>query len=148
MHKPDNVTSFNHINNKFLNPPGATIRHTPIKLYLPSAPPPPSGGSVEEVQQAGRIRLVQSLVTPLSPSRTHLEHRPFISTDRTSGQIVTIGKALNSILPTVFPSTRNPILALPVMHGAVVPMSAPVQELLRAASFTDGFLHIAVIMLG
>lgn len=65
-----------------------------------------------------------------------------------TGQVVTLGKALNTILPTIFPSTRNPILARPVMHGAVLPMSAPVEELLRAASYTDGFLHIAVAMLG
>jgi autophagy-related protein 5 len=55
--------------------------------------------------------------------------------------------ALNQILPTVFPSRRNPVLAAPVLHGAVVPMSAPVEDLLRAAAFTDGFLHVVVVML-
>lgn len=61
---------------------------------------------------------------------------------------MTLGKALNTLLPTVFPSTRTPILATPVMHGAVLPLSAPVEDLLRAASYTDGFLHISVTMLG
>lgn len=55
--------------------------------------------------------------------------------------------ALNQILPTVFPSRRNPVLATPVLHGAVVPMGAPVEELMRAAAFADGFLHIVVVML-
>jgi len=34
------------------------------------------------------------------------------------------------------------------MHGAALPMSAPVEDLLKAAGYTDGFLHVAVIMLG
>lgn len=55
--------------------------------------------------------------------------------------------ALNEILPTVFPSRRNPVLATPVLHGAVVPMNAPVEELMRAATFTDGFLHVVIVML-
>ncbi|KAL1304678.1 hypothetical protein AAFC00_003634 [Neodothiora populina] len=126
-----NLTSFNSVNNKFLNPPGSALRHTPIKLYLPSAPPE-TDASTGEAPQAGRIRVVQSLVAPLTPSR----------------QVVTLGQALKTILPAVFPSPRNPVLARPVMHGAMVPMSAPVEELLRAASYTDGFLHIAVMMLG
>lgn len=72
----------------------------------------------------------------------------YLHTDYCLGQVVTLGRALKTILPTVFPSDRTPILARPVMHGAVVPMSAPVEDLLRAASYTDGFLHIAVVMLG
>jgi autophagy-related protein 5 len=55
--------------------------------------------------------------------------------------------ALNQVLPSVFPSRRNPVLATVVLHGAVVPMSAPVEELVRAAGFADGFLHIVVVML-
>ena len=56
--------------------------------------------------------------------------------------------ALNEMLPSVFPSRRNPVLATPVLHGAVVPMSAPMDELGRAASYADGFLHIVVVLLG
>ncbi|KAI5206479.1 putative autophagy protein Apg5 [Aureobasidium subglaciale] len=63
------------------------------------------------------------------------------------GQATTLGMALNNILPTVFPSRRNPVLATPVLHGAVVPMSAPVEELMKAAAFADGFLHVVVVML-
>jgi len=55
--------------------------------------------------------------------------------------------ALNEMLPTVFPSKRNPVLATPVLHGAVVPMNAPMEELGRACSYTDGFLHVAVELL-
>lgn len=60
----------------------------------------------------------------------------------------TLGTALNSILPTIFPSRRNPLLAQAVLHGAVVPMAANMEDLGRAASYADGFLHVAVVMLG
>lgn len=66
----DNLPSFNSINNKFLNPPGSVIRHAPIKIYLPSAPQNADAIS-EDAPQAGRIRVVQGLVAPFTPSRAH-----------------------------------------------------------------------------
>ena len=63
------------------------------------------------------------------------------------GTQTTLGQSLNTILPTVFPSRRNPVLATPVLHGAVVPMSAPMEELMKVAAYADGFLHVAVVML-
>jgi len=56
--------------------------------------------------------------------------------------------ALNDMLPSVFPSRRNPVLATPVLHGAEVPMSAGMEELGRAAAYADGFLHVVVVLLG
>ena len=56
--------------------------------------------------------------------------------------------ALNDMLPTIFPSRRNPVLATPVLHGAVVPMGASMDELGKAASYADGFLHVVVVLLG
>ncbi|CAD0039115.1 unnamed protein product [Aureobasidium pullulans] len=129
--KTDNLQRFNTINNKLLNPPGTPLRNIPMKIYLPTAPSiinPEEGG--DSTIQAS-IRTVQSLVAPFSGTR----------------QPNTLGMALNQILPTVFPSRRNPVLATPVLHGAVVPMGAPVEELMRAAAFADGFLHIVVVML-
>lgn len=145
----DDLGAFNSINNKFLNPPGVTIRHTPIKIYLPSAPQPVES-SEEALHQAGKIRVVQNLVAPLTPSRKCMVYFDFFHKlpNVHAGQVVTLGKALNSILPTVFPSTRTPIHARPVMHGAVLPMNAPVEDLLKAACYADGYLHVAVIMLG
>ncbi|OJD32780.1 autophagy protein 5 [Diplodia corticola] len=63
------------------------------------------------------------------------------------GQPQTMGTALNGIIPSLFPSRRSPLLAQPVLHGAVVPLSAPVEELLKAAAYADGFLHVAVVMM-
>lgn len=132
----DDLELFNSVNNKLLNPPGQALRHVPIKVYLPTttAPTPtiPEGEEEgAEVPQPASVRVIQSLVAPLSSSRIP----------------VTLGTALNEVLPTVFPSKRNPTLAAPVLHGAVVPMSAPVEELGRACSYADGFLHVVVQLL-
>lgn len=109
------------------------------------------------------IRTVQGLIAPFSATTRELLFLAFSSPSSSLlfsprlyvrliiaapiGQPNTLGTALNQILPTVFPSRRNPVLAVPVLHGAVVPMSAPVEDLMRAAAFTDGFLHVVVVML-
>lgn len=129
----DNLPLFNSVNNKLLNPPGMELRHVPMKIYLPtSASQTASDAITEEAKQVGHIRVVQSLVPLQLPSR----------------QPQTLGTALNNILPTIFPSRRNPLLAQPVLHGVVAPMAAPVEDLGRAAAYADGFLHVAVVMLG
>jgi len=63
------------------------------------------------------------------------------------GQPQTVGTALNQVIPSLFPSRRSPLLAQAVLHGAVLPLSASVEELLRNASYLDGWLHIAVVMM-
>lgn len=137
----DNIDLFNSINNKLLNPPGVTIRHVPMKIYLPTSASQgtsqtiPEGASEDDATaaagKAGHIRVVQSLVPLRLPSK----------------QPQTLGIALNSVLPSIFPSRRSPLLAQPVIHGAVAPMSANLEELGRAAGFGDGFLHVAVVMM-
>ncbi|THY59639.1 putative autophagy protein Apg5 [Aureobasidium pullulans] len=129
--KTDNLQRFNTINNKLLNPPGTPLRNIPMKIYLPTAPSMSNSEEGGDATIQASIRTVQSLVAPFSGTR----------------QPNTLGMALNQILPTVFPSRRNPVLATPVLHGAVVPMGAPVKELMRATAFADGFLHIVVVML-
>lgn len=64
------------------------------------------------------------------------------------GQPQTLGTALHDFLPKLFPSRRTPVLALPVLHGAVVPLAAGIEELMRAAGYADGFLHLVVVMMG
>ncbi|KAF8531308.1 autophagy protein Apg5-domain-containing protein [Trichophaea hybrida] len=58
----------------------------------------------------------------------------------------TIGTALHSLLPELFPSKRTPVLARPVVHGVVVSMSTPLAELVQVAVNPDGFLHITLAM--
>lgn len=121
---------FNPINQKFLNPQGVNLRHLPVRLYLPHAA---EDKAIKEKEASpGSVRVVQSLVTPNLSSR----------------QPQTIGTALNQILPTLFPSRRSALLAQAVLHGAVLPLSASVEELIRAAAYLDGWLHIAVVMMG
>lgn len=104
-----------------------------MKIYLPTSASQTASETIsEETRQSGHIRVVQSLVPLQLPSR----------------QPQTLGTALNSILPAIFPSRRNPLLAQPVLHGAVVPMSADVEGLSRYAAYADGFLHVAIVMLG
>lgn len=118
-----------------------TIRHVPMKIYLPTSASQgtsqtiPEGTSEDDAAaasgKAGHIRVVQSLIPLRLPSK----------------QPQTLGTALNNVLPSIFPSRRSPLLAQPVLHGAVAPMSANLEELGRAAGFGDGFLHVAVVMM-
>ncbi|XPT02058.1 Autophagy protein 5 [Ascochyta lentis] len=125
--KQHDFSLYNPINQKLLNPQGAALRHLPVRIYLPHA----ANGSEQKETSPGSLRVVQSLVTPNLPSR----------------QPQTIGTALNQILPTLFPSRRSPLLAQAVLHGAVLPLSASVEDLLRVTAYMDGWLHIAVVMM-
>ena len=128
----DDLKLFNSVNNKLLNPPGLELRHAPLKIYLPTSANQTASDTIsEEMRQAGHIRVVQSLIPLQLPTR----------------QPQTLGTALHSVLPTIFPSRRSPVFAQPVLHGAVVPLAAPIGDLSRAAAYPDGFLHVAVVML-
>lgn len=128
----DNLLLFNSVNSKLLNPAGSDLRHIPMKIYLPTSARQQVTDTIPEESHPGHLRVVQSLVTLHTPSK----------------QPQTLGTALNGMLPSIFPSRRNPIFARPVLHGAAVPMSARVDELCRSAAYTDGFLHIAIVMHG
>lgn len=60
----------------------------------------------------------------------------------------TIGTALYAMLPALFPSRATAIFARPVLHGAIVPLKASVEELMRSAAYADGWIHLSVAMLG
>ncbi|KAF1815934.1 hypothetical protein P152DRAFT_446930 [Eremomyces bilateralis CBS 781.70] len=157
----NDLLMFNAINNKLLNAPGATMRSIPFRVFLPttshakatlsptrgsalSAPPGPAGSPVVSSPNPGQeatasqntasiLRMIQRLLPPtLAPS---------------SRQGQTLGTALHSVLPTLFPSRRQPVLAWPVIHGAVVPMAAPLEELGKWASYADGWVTVGVVMM-
>ena len=128
-----NLSQYNIIYQKLLNPPdGAPLRHVPMKVYLPAAPSL-SIREDEETQSpvSGKLKVAQCLVPPMLSSR----------------ELQTLGTALHSFLPTLFPSRRSYIFAQAVLHGVVVPPAAPVEQLMRIASYADGFLHISVVMI-
>ncbi|KAK9450471.1 autophagy protein Apg5-domain-containing protein [Limtongia smithiae] len=91
-----------------------SLRHIPIKIYLPSS-----------------NKVLQSVVSPsLSPREPH-----------------TLGTALHTHLPELFPSRRTCLLARPLLHGVVLSMSIPLAELLYECMYTDGYLHICIAMI-
>ncbi len=59
----------------------------------------------------------------------------------------TLGPALRSALPSLFPSSRDPVLANVIMHGAPVPFTTPLEELMREAAYPDGWLCLVVVLL-
>ncbi|KAL8854257.1 MAG: hypothetical protein Q9221_000971 [Calogaya cf. arnoldii] len=116
---------FDPIFQKLLYAQGAPLRHIPLKIYLPSSP------SASE-PSTGHLRVVQSLISPLLQGTKEPQ---------------TLGTALHALLPTLFPSRRTPILARPVLHGAVVPMSSQIEGLLKEVAYLDGWLHIGLVMM-
>ncbi|KAK9463818.1 autophagy protein Apg5-domain-containing protein [Lipomyces oligophaga] len=76
-------------------------------------------------------KILQSLITPMISPK----------------EVQTVGTALHTQLGYLFPSRRTYILAKPIVHGISVPMSAPLAELLYECMYTDGYLHICIVMI-
>lgn len=118
----DDLTSYTKINSILLNP-ATPLKNIPLRIYIPSSP--------SESATLGSFKIVQTLVPPKTAAR----------------ETMTLGAALNAILPSLFPSRRDAILAEPVLHGAPVPFRAPLEELMRDAAYADGWLHLTVLMI-
>ena len=126
------LDGFNSIYSKLLNPPGGEqLRHVPIKVYLPATLRHHQGDDQNDGRPRGAIKTVQGLVTPMISSK----------------EPQTVGTALHSLIPTVFPSRRKYIHAQATLHGAVVPPAAQLRELIKSAAYADGFLHVAIQMM-
>ncbi|KAH8423046.1 autophagy protein 5 [Aspergillus melleus] len=133
-----NLSSFQRISSILLPPPSQPFRNIPIRLFLP-LPPDSSSPS---------LKVVQSLVPPTLPAGSVAASQATLSRGSPAPQTQTVGTALNSLLPHLFPSRRTPVLAKPVLHGAAVPMSTPVEELVRSSMYADGWLYIVIRMMG
>ena len=103
--------------------PASPLKHVPLRIYIPSSP--------SASATLGSFKIVQTLIPPMAPNR----------------EAQTLGSALNTILPSLFPSRRDAILAEPILHGAPVPFRAPLEELMREAAYADGWLHLSVQMI-
>ncbi|MCJ1225705.1 autophagy protein 5 [Toensbergia leucococca] len=119
-----NQTLYTPILQKLLPPHAPPLRHLPLKIYLPT--PPNSTSPTTANPSPNHLRILQFL---LPPSQT-------------------LGTALHFLLPALFPSRRIPILARPVLHGAVVPLGAGLEELVLGAAYLDGWVHLGVVMMG
>ncbi|EDN11431.1 autophagy protein 5 [Histoplasma capsulatum] len=128
-------TNFQRISN-ILIPGGPNhFRNIPLRIFLPS---PPNSATPS-------LKVIQSLFPPTIPPAANQTGAPG---RQTQPQPQTIGSSLNSLLPSLFPSKRIPVLAKPVLQGAVVPMTAPLEEVVRVAGYADGWLAIVVSMVG
>lgn len=120
-----------------LLPAAGQIRNVPLRIYLPSSPDQDEG----RVQ----IKVLQSQVSPtlsLASQISTAQQRGLVRGE----QPQTLGTALHTLFPNLFPSRRTPILARPILHGAQIPMTANLEDLARWACYADGWLSIAVAM--
>ncbi|PGH12911.1 autophagy protein 5 [Helicocarpus griseus UAMH5409] len=126
--------NFQRITNIFIPRPPDQFRNIPMRVFLPS-PPDAATPSLKVIQF-----LFPPMITPPAPTGVSGRH--------VQPQTQTVGTSLNSLLPSLFPSRRIPVHAKPVLQGAVIPMTAPLEEVARVAGYTDGWLAIVVFMNG
>ncbi|PWY78477.1 hypothetical protein BO94DRAFT_537664 [Aspergillus sclerotioniger CBS 115572] len=134
------LPSFQRISNILIPPPSQPFRNVPIRLFLPL--PPDSGSPSLKVVQSP----IPPFIPPASASAIIAASQSILTTRGPQPQ--TIGSALHSLLPHLFPSRRTPVLAKPVLHGAAVPMGAPVEEVVRCSGYGDGWVYIVIRMMG
>ncbi|KAJ5811935.1 hypothetical protein N7474_008236 [Penicillium riverlandense] len=133
-----NLSSFQRISNTLLPPPSQPFRNVPIRIFLPLPPD----------AETGSLKVVQSPLPPSIPASS-IQSSQSISSRSSSGmQPQTVGTVLHTLLPNLFPSRRTPVLAKPVLHGAVLPMSAPIEEVVRSSAYGDGWAYLVVRMMG
>lgn len=118
----DDFNAYNRINRILLNP-ASPLKHIPLRVYVPSSPTTPA--------ELGSFKIIQSLLPPVTANR----------------EVQTLGSALHAMIPSLFPSRRDPILAAPVLHGAKVPFSAPLEDIMREAAYADGWIHLSVSLI-
>ena len=159
----DDYKTYNTINERLLSPEGGRgTRHLPIRFYLPlpfvesdetsESQSEKKADSKKEDEQGGAVRILQPLVPPSQSSRESSFHSYMSLRGRSGakldvGEPNTLGTMLHTILPSLFPSRRRATLARPVMHGAVVPLGAPVEALYRVGAGYDGWASVVIDML-
>lgn len=133
------LSAYNAIHTRLLNSSNP-LRHIPLRIYLPQ-PEPEASSTMKATSGAGSFKVVQGLVTPRIQSGASGRDRGG------GGEPTTVGMALNQLLPSLFPSRRDAILAEVILHGVTLPMRAVLEEAMREASYSDGWLHLVVVML-
>jgi autophagy-related protein 5 len=132
------LPSFQRISHILLPPLSQPFRNVPIRIFLPLPPD----------EESGSLKVVQSPLPPFIPT-SGIQPGQSISLRSSPGmQPQTIGAVLHTLLPNLFPSRRTPVLAKPVLHGAVLPMSAPIEEVVRCSAYGDGWAYVVVRMMG
>ena len=117
----NDYSAFSSINTRLLNAP-TVLKHVPLRIYIPDAP---------DSGELGSFKIIQALVATT------------IKGDR-GAKPQLLGQALKNLMPMLFPSSRDPVLASAVMHGAPVPFEAPLGDLMKEAAYPDGWLCLVV----
>lgn len=140
-----------------LLPTNTPWRNIPLRVYLPSTSDSELPDRQEDTQgnndtssgfSQGQIHVLQSQIPPytVSPSSTAASQLRTPNVGQSNRQ--TVGTALHTLLPSLFPSRRTPILAKPLLHGAVVPMNAILEDVASKACYADGWVNIVVAISG
>lgn len=66
---------------------------------------------------------------------------------QSDGDPTKLGDALHKVVPDLFPSTKNNIIAKPVLHGITLPLNIPLTELFYECIYVDGFLHVSIVLI-
>lgn len=129
----NDLETFAQIHQKLM-PASGQMRNIPLRLYLPSSP--------EEESGPAQLRVLQSHVSPsvaaANPSTVAQGRGPGASVPQT------LGTALHSLLPVLFPSRRIPLIARPVLHGCPVPLGSNLEDLARWGCYADGWLSVVI----
>jgi autophagy-related protein 5 len=128
----NDLPTFARIHQSLL-PGHGQLRNIPLRLYMPSSP--------EDGAGAAQMKMLQTHVPPSIPASSP---NPALARGTTGSQPQTLGTALHTLIPTLFPSRRIPILARPLLHGAPLPMNSNLEELAKWACYADGWLSIVI----
>lgn len=132
------LLSFQRISSILLPQLSQPFRNVPIRIFLP----------LPLDAESSSLKVVQSPLSPSMPALSMQSSQILSSRSGSTLQPQTVGTVLHTLLPNLFPSRRTPVLAKPVLHGAVIPMSAPIEEVVRSSSYGDGWAYIVVRMMG
>lgn len=121
----NDFTAFSNVNALLLKS-SRELRNVPLRVYIPQS-------ADRTNASAGSFKVIQSLVQPRLSERNPNPQ--------------TVGAALRTLLPKLFPSSRDPVLANAILHGAPVPFAAPLEELMWEAAYPDGWICLVVVPL-
>ncbi|PHH77899.1 hypothetical protein CDD82_3305 [Ophiocordyceps australis] len=127
----NDYASFSKINSRLLDAATA-LKNVPLRVYIPWSPTivsqPPLSSSVPV--ESASFKVIQALITPTAPD----------------GKPKLLGHTLRDLMPKLFPSSKDAVLASAMMHGAPVPLTAPIEELMKEAAYPDGWLSLVVVV--
>ena len=133
------LPSFKRISSILLPQLPQPFRNVPVRIFLPLPPD----------AESSSLKVVQSPIPPSIPASSSMQSSQLLpSRASPTTQTQTVGTVLHALLPNLFPSRRTPVLAKPVLHGAVIPMSAPIEEVVRSSAYGDGWAYLVVRMMG